>query len=158
MEGRKRPVNVKWTHTTVLQKQGMEFLLWSRLGVNWDEIPSPLTMAWRIQITKTKLKVENWSSMTISHIGEVSSLSISHVSYFLLAFYRDMNFESMITLPDSDKYDCVVCACVADVDWDGVNELVLGTYGQVGSIRRSPIRVIKGISQSLVMPSSQSPV
>ena len=38
---------------------------------------------------------------------------------------------SMVTLPDSDDYDCVVCSCVADVDWDGVNEIILGTYGQV---------------------------
>ena len=41
-------------------------------------------------------------------------------------------FKNMITLPDSDEFDCVTCTCIADVDWDGNNEIVLGTYGQVG--------------------------
>ncbi|XP_028397705.1 KICSTOR complex protein kaptin-like [Dendronephthya gigantea] len=33
-------------------------------------------------------------------------------------------------LPDSDKYDCVVCSHISDVDWDGNNEILLGTFGQ----------------------------
>ena len=37
----------------------------------------------------------------------------------------------MVTLPDSDDFDCVTCTCIADVDWDGRNEIILGTYGQV---------------------------
>ena len=37
----------------------------------------------------------------------------------------------MVTLPDSDDFDCVTCTCIADVDWDGRNEVILGTYGQV---------------------------
>lgn len=37
----------------------------------------------------------------------------------------------MVTLPDSDDFDCVTCTCIADVDWDGSNEIILGTYGQV---------------------------
>lgn len=36
----------------------------------------------------------------------------------------------MVTLPDSDDFDCVTCTCIADVDWDGSNEIILGTYGQ----------------------------
>ena len=39
----------------------------------------------------------------------------------------------MVTLPDSDDFDCVTCTCIADVDWDGSNEIILGTYGQVNS-------------------------
>ncbi|KAM7441816.1 hypothetical protein ABFA07_009144 [Porites harrisoni] len=39
-------------------------------------------------------------------------------------------FTSMVTLPDSDDFDCVTCTCIADVDWDGRNEVILGTYGQ----------------------------
>ena len=52
----------------------------------------------------------------------------------IVVVFRDVSnvgLSSMVTLPDSDKYDCVVCSCVADVDWDGTNEIVLGTYGQV---------------------------
>ena len=40
-------------------------------------------------------------------------------------------FTNMVTLPDSDDFDCVTCTCIADVDWDGRNEVILGTYGQV---------------------------
>ena len=36
-----------------------------------------------------------------------------------------------ITLENSYNYDSVLCACVADVDFDGLNEIILGTYGQV---------------------------
>lgn len=37
----------------------------------------------------------------------------------------------MVTLPKSDDFDSVTCACIADVDWDGCDEIILGTYGQV---------------------------
>ena len=40
-------------------------------------------------------------------------------------------FTNMVTLPESDDFDCVTCTCIADVDWDGNNEILLGTYGQV---------------------------
>lgn len=36
----------------------------------------------------------------------------------------------MVTLPESDEFDCVTCTCIADVNWDGKNEIILGTYGQ----------------------------
>lgn len=39
-------------------------------------------------------------------------------------------FTNMVTLPESDEFDCVTCTCIADVDWDGNNEILLGTYGQ----------------------------
>ena len=39
--------------------------------------------------------------------------------------------DSPLFLPSSDRYDSVLCSTVADLNWDSVNELVLGTYGQV---------------------------
>ncbi|XP_013407661.1 KICSTOR complex protein kaptin [Lingula anatina] len=33
-------------------------------------------------------------------------------------------------LPDSERYDSVLCSCVTDIDFDGENEILLGTYGQ----------------------------
>ena len=33
-------------------------------------------------------------------------------------------------LPSSHMHDSVLCTEVADVNWDGENELVLGTYGK----------------------------
>ena len=52
----------------------------------------------------------------------------------MFLIYRNIineGFTSMVTLPDSDDFDCVTCTCIADVDWDGRNEVILGTYGQV---------------------------
>lgn len=48
--------------------------------------------------------------------------------------YRNVlehGFTEQLLLEDSDKYDCTLCACVADIDWDGENEILIGTYGQV---------------------------
>lgn len=47
--------------------------------------------------------------------------------------YRNIKikgFQDQHALPDSDRYDCTLCSCVADLDMDGYNEIVLGTYGQ----------------------------
>lgn len=52
----------------------------------------------------------------------------------LCSIHRDIinqGFTNLVTLPDSDDFDCVTCTCIADVDWDGRNEIILGTYGQV---------------------------
>ena len=46
-------------------------------------------------------------------------------------------FTNMVTLPESDEFDCVTCTCIADVDWDGNNEILLGTYGQVRFVLKS---------------------
>ncbi|XP_066995256.1 KICSTOR complex protein kaptin isoform X2 [Anabrus simplex] len=35
------------------------------------------------------------------------------------------------TLVDSDQYDAVLCSYIADIDMDGTNEILLGTYGQM---------------------------
>ena len=37
----------------------------------------------------------------------------------------------MAALPQSDHYDSVTCSLIADIDLDGENEILLGTYGQV---------------------------
>ena len=40
-----------------------------------------------------------------------------------------------MVLADSDRYDCAVCCLVADIDFDGQNEILLGTYGQVLTLK-----------------------
>lgn len=47
-------------------------------------------------------------------------------------------FTCYTTLPNSHLYDCVLCATIADVNWDGRNELVLGTYGKVCMVTPPP--------------------
>ena len=39
-------------------------------------------------------------------------------------------FKRPITLPESCHHDSIMCGLVADIDWDGVNEIVIGTYGK----------------------------
>lgn len=38
---------------------------------------------------------------------------------------------TIYALPKATEYDTILCAEVADVDWDGKNELILGTFGKV---------------------------
>ncbi|XP_038641954.1 KICSTOR complex protein kaptin [Scyliorhinus canicula] len=51
----------------------------------------------------------------------------------LSVVYRDVlknGLNDQAILPESDQYDSVLCALVTDVDFDGVKEVLLGTYGQ----------------------------
>ncbi|XP_069738353.1 KICSTOR complex protein kaptin isoform X2 [Phaenicophaeus curvirostris] len=47
--------------------------------------------------------------------------------------YRNVlsnGLSDQLVLPGSDRYDSVLCAAAADVDFDGAQEILLGTYGQ----------------------------
>ncbi|EDV23715.1 uncharacterized protein TRIADDRAFT_57189 [Trichoplax adhaerens] len=39
-------------------------------------------------------------------------------------------FNLPLVLPGSNEYDCILCSYIADIDWDGKNEIILGSYGQ----------------------------
>ena len=56
------------------------------------------------------------------------------LTFYILSPHRSVvekGFSDPIVLPDSDQYDSVLCTTVADVDFDGKNEILIGTYGQV---------------------------
>jgi hypothetical protein len=42
----------------------------------------------------------------------------------------DMGLQDAVVLPESSQYDSVLCSHVMDVDWDGQNEIIIGTYGK----------------------------
>lgn len=42
----------------------------------------------------------------------------------------EKGFENQMILPRSNHFDSGICSCVCDVDMDGYNEILLGTYGQ----------------------------
>ncbi|XP_006031502.1 KICSTOR complex protein kaptin [Alligator sinensis] len=51
----------------------------------------------------------------------------------LTVVYRDVLRQGLgdqLVLPGSDQHDSVLCALVTDVDFDGAQEILLGTYGQ----------------------------
>jgi len=35
-----------------------------------------------------------------------------------------------VILSGSESSDCILCCCIADINMDGQNEILLGTYGQ----------------------------
>ena len=39
-------------------------------------------------------------------------------------------------LDKATENDSILCAEVADIDWDGKNELILGTFGKVGILQQ----------------------
>ena len=42
----------------------------------------------------------------------------------------NLQFNKSIVLPESFLHDSIMCGIVADIDWDGINEIILGTYGK----------------------------
>ena len=40
-------------------------------------------------------------------------------------------FTDSLPLPGSEQFDCPMCACIVDIDFDGEHEILIGTYGQV---------------------------
>ena len=44
-------------------------------------------------------------------------------------------FSKCIPLHQGNLFDSILCAEVADVNWDGRNEIVLGTFGKVSSVK-----------------------
>lgn len=53
--------------------------------------------------------------------------------YFQYQINRDVlrnDMEKDVNLPGSESSDCVLCSCIADVNMDGKNEILLGTYNQ----------------------------
>lgn len=60
-----------------------------------------------------------------------------HTQISLLVIYSnviDRGLADILMLPDSDAFDTVNCALVTDIDFDGKQEIILGTYGQVSHL------------------------
>lgn len=59
-----------------------------------------------------------------------STLERSVVYKNIMKKKDEMNLEHMYILLHSHSYDCVTTVYVADIDMDGFNEILIGTYGQ----------------------------
>jgi len=82
---------------------------------------------------KRKEKISSTSGSDISesedeklHLLVTSCLEVSVVFVDIL----NKGLDDMSVLNQSDQFDSVTCSCVADIDFDGNNEIILGTYGQ----------------------------
>ncbi|XP_022333835.2 KICSTOR complex protein kaptin-like [Crassostrea virginica] len=69
-----------------------------------------------------------------SQLNEVPTFNLLVVSALSPAtVHRDVlnrQLSDCLVLPGSNSYDIPLCVCVMDVDFDGQNELLVGTYGQ----------------------------
>lgn len=67
-------------------------------------------------------------------------ICISKLSDLLFNIYfRDVvngQFENRIVLPDSDKHDIALCACIADVNMDTKTEILIGTFAKVSNLKK----------------------
>jgi hypothetical protein len=56
------------------------------------------------------------------------------INQYIVIYQRNVlekGFSEATVLPSSQQHDSVLSTCVADLNWDGINELVLGTFGRV---------------------------
>lgn len=81
-------------------------------------------------------------SENLTKISVVWSLGFADVSLMtvslcvcLLRDVQDRGLSCPVCLSESDQWDAVLCALVIDLDFDGQKEVLLGTYGQVRSLK-----------------------
>lgn len=101
-------------------------------------LPSDVTGSWSTKmldgpITSVKFFTQSSCPAAQSHddkdtVHLLVTSAIEPAVVFIDVFKN--GFSQYTTLPLSHLYDCVLCATVADVNWDGCNELILGTYGK----------------------------
>ena len=65
----------------------------------------------------------------------LSSLSESKVFSNVL----EQGLDDFAILPGSHEHDVQTCACITDLDFDGKDEIVIGTYGEVMLVYKSVI-------------------
>ena len=77
--------------------------------------------------------------MEITKFISIKYYLFSEITTFYLHFlsFRDVLSQGLkqeITLVGSNNYDAILCSLVADLDLDGQNEIILGSYGQVSVV------------------------
>ena len=70
-------------------------------------------------------------------------MRIEHcMTHFEPFFYRNITlniFTDPVVLSGTETQDCITSSCVCDIDLDGKNEVLLGTFGKYCFICRVPI-------------------
>ena len=56
---------------------------------------------------------------------------ISQKQMFVCSDVQKCGFTKCLPLPQATVFDSILCADVSDVNWDGKNEIILGTFGKV---------------------------
>lgn len=64
----------------------------------------------------------------------------------LFAVHRNVSINGLtdpVVLSGTDTQDCITSSCICDIDLDGKNEILLGTFGKACFICRVPIENYK---------------
>ncbi len=81
---------------------------------------------------------------------------------FRQLFYRNVtinNFSDPVVLSGTDAQDCITSSSICDIDLDGKNEILLGTFGKSCFICRIPIDNHKlNITDGLSFPAESFPI
>jgi hypothetical protein len=62
--------------------------------------------------------------------------------FFDIFLFSDVSINYLtdpVVLSGTDSEDCITCSCVCDIDLDGKNEILLGTFGKICFICRMPV-------------------
>ncbi|XP_043249546.1 KICSTOR complex protein kaptin-like [Colletes gigas] len=94
-------------------------------------IPSVCVFSQKNNITKPTFADFKRSSHSLDDKETKLNVLIVNTSYAVV-FMDILNngMEEDIRLNVSETSDCILCSCIADINMDGQNEILLGTYGQ----------------------------
>ncbi|XP_072531923.1 KICSTOR complex protein kaptin [Salminus brasiliensis] len=130
-----------------------------------------IVQSWRLQqdspistVLLFPLKLPAHSSSEGLHVAEVTEYNLLVTSTIEMAVvYRDVERNGVskpVCLTDSDQCDAVLCALLIDLDFDGQQEVLLGTYGQdlLCYKFQQPIGATEGQFQLMWRRSFKSPL
>lgn len=130
-----------------------------------------IVKSWRLQqdspistVLLFPLKLPAHSSTQGLQVDEVTEYNLLVTSTIEMAVvYRDVERNGMskpVCLTDSDQCDAVLCALLIDLDFDGQQEVLLGTYGQdlLCYKFQQPIGATEGQFQLMWRRSFKSPL
>ncbi|CAJ0644500.1 16194_t:CDS:2, partial [Entrophospora sp. SA101] len=82
-----------------------------------------------LSIMKKDLTTGNYVQVEELSSSVVLPSSITSICIFSSSTNKKL-FNNPFFLSDCSEYDSVLCSNVMDVDWDGKNEIMVGTYGR----------------------------
>ncbi|CAC5424066.1 KPTN [Mytilus coruscus] len=107
-------------------------------------------------ITVSHVNVKNnemLSSWSLQHDSPITCINIFTLEYNVsqpgFGNVLSNGLKAPLVLPQSNKFDVPLCVCIVDIDFDGCNEIMVGTYGQ-------ELLAYKFVSQKHVSKSGKS--
>lgn len=132
--------NYKWRLTIVgcecgLVKVAVVNVLDLKICQNWTlrydkPISSVCTFPQQSKIAKPSFITQNNTNDVEDDNVKLNILVVNTNSAVVFMDVLNNGMENDLILNGSESSDCILCSCIADVNMDGQNEILLGTYGQ----------------------------